>query len=326
MQPLCVSVVAPCYNELDVLPEFYRRTSAACAVLGRPYELVLVNDGSKDKTWEVMLELSANDPNLVCVNLSRNHGHQLALMAGMSVCRAGRVLIIDADLQDPPELLHDMMKIMDAGADVVFGKRRERAGESKFKLATAWLFYWLIGRLTECPIDKNVGDFRLISRRVLDILLSLPERHRFTRGLVSWIGFNQKPILYDRDPRYAGTTKYPVRRMLRFAMDAITSFSTKPLTIASYIGLASAGLAFVMLIYAFIGWRRSGVVSGWTSLMVSISLLGGIQLFVLGIMGEYLGRLAEQAKGRPLFLIDKIVSGAPLPSPRSVSAPPFHPT
>ncbi len=314
MQTFCVSVVVPCFNESEVLPEFHRRTSAACELLGKPYELILVNDGSTDNTWEVMLDLSANDLNLVCVNLSRNHGHQLAMTAGLSVCRAGRVLIIDADLQDPPELLHDMMEIMDGGADVVFGKRRERAGESKFKLSAAWTFYWLIGRLTDSHIDKNVGDFRLISRRVLEILLSLPERHRFTRGLVSWIGFNQQPILYDRDPRYAGTTKYPIRRMVSFAMDGITSFSTKPLTIASYVGLASAGLAFVMVIYAFIGWRRSGVVNGWTSLMVGISLLGGLQLFVLGIMGEYLGRLAEQVKGRPLFLVDKIVSGGASPN------------
>jgi dolichol-phosphate mannosyltransferase len=303
-----LSIVAPCYNEEAVLAEFHRRLAAAADSMGISYEVVLVDDGSRDRTWDMMRELAVGDPRLVCVRLSRNHGHQLALTAGLSVCRGKRVLILDADLQDPPELLPQMMAEMDRGAEVVYGQRRHRAGESAAKLATASLFYRLINRLTDVKIPNDTGDFRLISRRVLDLFLAMPERQRFIRGMISWLGFRQVPILYDRDPRYAGETKYPLRKMVRLAIDAVTSFSTRPLVLASVLGILFSTVAFGLLVYALVAWAFFNTVAGWTSQMVVVTLLGGIQLLVLGIQGEYIGRLYEQAKGRPLFLIDEVVS------------------
>ena len=307
MEGIHLSVVAPCYNEEEGLLEFHRRVSDVCRRVGRPYEIVLVNDGSVDRTWERMREVASADPHVVLVDLSRNHGHQLALTAGLSVCRGERVLIIDADLQDPPELLPQMLEMMRQGADVVYGQRRTRGGESAFKLITAAVFYLLIERITDTPIPRDTGDFRLVSRRTLDVLITMPERHRFIRGMVSWIGFRQEPLLYDRDKRYAGETKYPIRKMLRFAMDAVTAFSVKPLALASIMGFGFAGIAAALSVYAVIGWLFFKTVSGWTSLMVIVSLLGSAQLLVLGILGEYLGRLYEQSKNRPLFVIRDIV-------------------
>jgi polyisoprenyl-phosphate glycosyltransferase len=315
-----LSIVAPCYNEEAVLAEFHRRVAAVADSMGVSYELVFVDDGSRDRTWEVMRELSTRDPHLVCVRLSRNHGHQLALTAGLSVCRGRRVLILDADLQDPPELLPQMMAQMDQGAEVVYGQRRHRAGESAAKLATASLFYRLINRLTDVKIPNDTGDFRLISRRVLDLFLAMPERQRFIRGMISWLGFRQVPVLYDRDARYAGETKYPLRKMVRLAVDAVTSFSTRPLVLASVLGLLFSTVAFGMLVYALVAWAFFDTVAGWTSQMVVVTLLGGIQLLVLGIQGEYIGRLYEQAKGRPLFLIDEVVSSGEPPA-RDAQAP-----
>jgi dolichol-phosphate mannosyltransferase len=304
-----LSVVVPCYNEEEVLPELHRRLSAVCRDTGQSYEILLVNDGSRDKTWPMMAELSRNDPTVVAVNLSRNHGHQLALTAGLSICRGDRVLIIDADLQDPPELLTQMLERMDAGADVVYGQRRHREGETALKLATASLFYRLIGALTDVPIPRDTGDFRLMSRRALNVLMSMPERHRFIRGMVTWIGFKQEPLLYDRKARFAGTTKYPFRKMLKFAIDAITAFSVKPLAIASWVGVGSGLLSLLLLVYSFVswmGWAGGPAVTGWTSLMCVVTLLGSVQLIVLGIVGEYLGRMYEQMRGRPLFIIEQV--------------------
>jgi glycosyltransferase involved in cell wall biosynthesis len=308
-----ISVVAPCYNEEAVLHEFYRRLTAVADSLGLTFEIVLIDDGSRDRTWDVMQTLSASDPRLVCVKLSRNHGHQLALTAGLTMCRGKRILVIDADLQDPPELLPQMLELMNQGAEVVYGQRRQRAGESTVKLATASIFYRCLNRLTDVPIPKDTGDFRLISRRVLDLFLAMPERQRFIRGMISWLGFRQVPLLYDRDPRYAGETKYPMRKMCRLAVDAVTSFSTRPLVLASVLGLLFSTVAFGLLGYAIFSWLFLDTVPGWTSNMVVITLLGGIQLLVLGIQGEYIGRLYEQAKGRPLFLIDQVVSGNSAP-------------
>jgi dolichol-phosphate mannosyltransferase len=305
-----LTVVVPCYNEQEVLPELHRRVSAVCAAVGRPYEIVLVNDGSTDATWARVTELSARDEHLVGVNLSRNHGHQLALTAGLSFARGERVLILDADLQDPPELLPDMLKAMDeTGADVVYGQRRRRAGETFFKRASAALFYRLMGRLTEVPIPRDTGDFRLLSRRALDVLCAMPERHRFVRGMVSWIGFRQEPFPYDRCERAAGKTKYPLTRMLRFAFDAITAFSVKPLALASFIGLIAAGFGVLLLAYSLVSWLFFDAVKGWTSMVAIVAILASVQLFVLGIIGEYLGRLYEQSKGRPLFIVERIVRG-----------------
>ncbi len=304
---LDLSVVVPCYDEESVLVELHRRLMGAIESLAVRAEVILVNDGSKDATWPTMLELAATDPRVVLVNLSRNHGHQLALTAGLSQARGQRILIIDADLQDPPELLPEMMKTMDAGADVVYGVRRRRDGEGGLKLATAVLFYRLIERLTDVPIPRDAGDFRLMSRRALDVLLEMPERHRFVRGMVSWIGFRQVPLPYDRHARFAGQTKYPLRKMVRFALDAITAFSTKPLALASWAGIGMGFLSCALLVYSLASWLRGDAVVGWTSLMAAVTLLGSVQLIVLGVIGEYIGRMYEQVKGRPLFIIERVV-------------------
>jgi dolichol-phosphate mannosyltransferase len=308
--PCDLSVVVPCYNEADGLAALIERLADVCRTLAVAFEIVLVDDGSQDTTWPTMLVLCREHPELVAVKLSRNHGHQLALTAGLSVCRGRRILIIDADLQDPPELLPEMIRLMDAGADVVYGRRRERAGEGPLKKLTAAGFYRLIQRLSDVPIPPDTGDFRLMSRRALDVLLAMPERHRFIRGMVSWIGFRQEAILYDRAPRFAGRTKYNYRKMIRFALDAITGFSVRPLQLASLAGFGFGLLAAVVLAYAFFGWAFSRTVSGWTSLIAVVALLGSVQLFVLGIIGEYLGRLYVQSQGRPLFIIERI-EGAP---------------
>jgi dolichol-phosphate mannosyltransferase len=305
-QPPYLSVVSPCYNEELVLPDFYKRMRAACEKLGVSYEIVLINDGSRDQTPQMMDRLAEQDPHVVAVHLSRNHGHQLALSAGLTVCRGENVLVIDADLQDPPELLGEMMARREAGADVVYGKRRERAGETWFKRSTAHWFYRFLDSLTDTPIPRDTGDFRLMSRRSVEWLLSMPERHRFIRGMVSWIGFKQEPIVYDRDPRFAGESKYPLRRMLRLAMDAITGFSVKPLTLAVYLAMMSGGLCLLFVVYAILSWFSGEAALGWSSLMVVVSMMSCLQFIMLGIQGQYLGRLYEQSKGRPLFIIDRV--------------------
>jgi dolichol-phosphate mannosyltransferase len=304
-----LSVVAPCYNEEGVLPEFVRRMGAVLDGVGGSAEIVLVDDGSRDRTWPLMQDLAARDPRIVGVRLMRNHGHQLALTAGLSICRGERVLIIDADLQDPPELLPDMIALMDQGADVVYGQRRVREGESLFKRATAAAFYRVIGRLTDVEIPTDTGDFRLMSRRVLDLLLAMPERHRFIRGMVAWIGGRQVPLLYDRKARAAGETKYPLAKMVRFAVDAITAFSVVPLMASMTIGWIMAAVGIAFFVYSIIGFVLGYNLPGWTSLMAAIGLLGGMQFLMLGIIGAYLGRLYDQNKGRPLFMIREIVGG-----------------
>ncbi len=304
-----LSVVAPCYDEEGVLPEFLRRIGAVLDGIGGTAEIVLVDDGSRDSTWAILNEAASRDRRIVAVRLMRNHGHQLALTAGLSVCRGERVLIIDADLQDPPELLPEMMRLMDRGADVVYGQRPQREGETLFKRASASAFYRLVGRMTDVDIPLDAGDFRLITRRVLDLLLAMPERHRFLRGMVAWIGGRQVPIVYDRKARVAGESKYPLSKMIHFAADAITAFSVMPLRAAMTIGwvMAIAGLAF--FVYSIVGWLLGYNLPGWTSLMAAMGLLGGMQFLILGIIGAYLGRLYDQSKGRPLFMIREIVGG-----------------
>ena len=280
-----LSVVVPCYDEEDALPELHRRVTAVCAELGRSFELILVDDGSRDRTWPVLVDLTGRDPHVVAVKLSRNHGHQLALTAGLSLCRGNWILILDADLQDPPELLPEMFRVMnDQHADVVFGQRRSRPGETAFKLATASLFYRLIERLADTPIPRDTGDFRLISRRALNLLIAMPERHRFTRGMVSWMGFRQVPIVYDRQPRLLGTTKYPFAKMFRFAIDAITAFSIKPLRLASMGGAVMALLAIALGAYSVAAHLRGSTVTGWTSLMAVITLLSRRSSWCWGLL------------------------------------------
>ncbi len=300
-----LSVVVPCYNEAACLDILHGRISAAArAAVGDDYEIVLINDGSRDDSWGTMQRLASADPRLVAINLSRNHGHQLALTAGLDLCAGQQILIIDADLQDPPELLADMRAAMAAQqADVVYAVRRQRAGETLFKKATAAAFYRLLTRMTETPIPLDTGDFRLMSRRALDAFLSLPEQARFIRGMVAWVGFRQVPLPYDRAERHAGETNYPLAKMIRLAFDAVTGFSTAPLRFASHVGLALTAASVLLLVYIAVGFLTGSAVQGWTSTMLVVVLLGAVQMFVLGMIGEYLGRLYVESKRRPLYIV-----------------------
>jgi dolichol-phosphate mannosyltransferase len=259
-----------------------------------------------------MCDLTEHDKNVVAINLSRNHGHQLALSAGLQLCRGERMFIIDADLQDPPELLPKMMHRMDDGCDVVFGQRIKREGETAFKKASAFVFYRLLNRLVDIDIPRDTGDFRLMSRRSVDILNSMPEHHRFIGGMVSWIGMRQEALPYERAARFAGETKYPLSKMIRFAIDAVTGFSVRPLRLASYLGLCFGLATFLLLAYVMGHFFIGKSVEGWTSLAVIILALGSVQLFVAGVLGEYLGRLYIESKGRPLFVIQEVVCSAEL--------------
>jgi polyisoprenyl-phosphate glycosyltransferase len=310
-EPACprLSVVVPCYNEEAVLALLEPRLAAACAsVAGEDYEIVLVNDGSKDRTWQVICDLVRRNPRILGVDLSRNHGHQLAVTAGLQVSRGEMVLIIDADLQDPPELLTQMVAKIGEGYDVVYGKRLRRHGESAFKRGTASLFYKLINRLADHEIPLDTGDFRLMTRRVVDQLNAMPERFRFIRGMVSWIGFDQVAVEYERDARAAGETHYPLHRMIRLAFDAITSFSTLPLRMASHLGVLMGFVGFGMLGWAIFRWLEEGTIVGWTSTVAVVLIMGSVQLIILGIFGDYLGRLYLENKRRPLFIVRELRS------------------
>jgi polyisoprenyl-phosphate glycosyltransferase len=322
-----LSIVAPCYNEEAGLEEFYRRmTAAAQATAGSDYEFVLLNDGSSDRTWAIMADLVRRDPHVVAVNLARRHGHQLAITAGLYTCRGERILMIDTDLQDPPELLTDMWRLMDsAEADVVYGVRRQREGETMLKRGTAALFYRLMQRIGHADLPVDAGDFRLMTRRVLDILNSMPEQHRFIRGMVSWIGLRQLPIQYDRAARTTGTSNYPLARMIGLAFDALTSFSIMPLRLASYLGLALGFLSLLMVGYTLGSWALGQVVEGWTSLLTVVLILGSTQLILFGLLGEYVGRLYLEAKRRPLFVIDQVLTRNTSPSDK-YRAPRQHAT
>ena len=304
-----LSVIAPCYNEEGGIDIFVARMGAAArSAVGEAFELLLVNDGSKDRTWSKIQALALTDPRIVAINLARNHGHQLAVTAGLTLARGERILIIDADLQDPPELLADMMAKMAEGYDVVYGKRRSRAEESQFKLQTASLFYRLLNVVAEVEIPRDTGDFRLMSRRTVDRLNAMPERDRFIRGMVAWLGGRQVEILYDRDPRFAGATHYTLGRMVRLAVDGVTGFSTLPLRLASLLAGVGVILAIGIILYTLISFMFGTVAVGWTSLALITVFFATAQLTCLGVLGSYLGRTYMQVKGRPLFLIDEIVT------------------
>jgi dolichol-phosphate mannosyltransferase len=310
-----LSIVVPCCNEEEGLREFhYRMTTAARTLCGGRFELILVDDGSTDDTWKLINQLSAEDRNVVAVRLSRNHGHQLALTAGLSTVRGDLVLVIDADLQDPPELLTPMYEMMAReDADVVYGLRRSRAGETRFKKKSAEAFYRLLARITRVHIPVDTGDFRLMTRRISDQLVQMPEHDRFIRGMVAWLGYKQVAFEYDRNPRYAGRTKYPLAKMIGFAADALISFSMVPLRIATYVGaLLTTVLTFVG-IAAAVSWVFSGTVPGWTSLTLLVVMISSVQLLVLGLIGEYIGRIYIQSKNRPLFVISHIHRRGRLP-------------
>ena len=302
-----VSVVIPCYNEQDSLVELVRRVSNACeSVSPLTYEIVLVNDGSHDQSWVIIADFAANNAHIVGVNLARNYGHQLALSAGLEICRGDAVVVMDADLQDPPELLPDLLAKMAEGYDVVYGQRVARVGETLFKRASASLFYRFLQKLVDVDVPRDTGDFRIMSRRVVDHFNAMPERFRFVRGMISWIGFNQAPLFYERDRRFAGESHYPLSRMIAFAIDAVTSFSTLPLRFAAHLGLIVGLIGVMTLGWVGISWLAGHTLAGWTSLVGTILLLGSVQLMMLGIFGEYLGRMYMESKQRPLFIIQDV--------------------
>jgi polyisoprenyl-phosphate glycosyltransferase len=299
-----LSVVAPCFNEEGVLHELYRRISQVLDGSGESWELVLVNDGSRDRTPEIMRELHAQDQRVKVVDFARNFGHQIAVTAGMDYARGDAVVLIDADLQDPPELILEMLAKWREGYEVVYAIRAERKGETWFKEFTAKAFYRIIYKITDIDIPMDTGDFRLMDRKVVNALKTMHEKHRFMRGMSVWVGFRQTGVKYVRAERYAGETKYPLKKMLKFAMDGITSFSYFPLQLATYIGFVSALLAvFGIIVTIILRLSGSHAFLGQATTLVSVLFLGGVQLICLGILGEYLGRIYDEVKGRPLYIV-----------------------
>lgn len=305
-----ISVVVPCYNEEDSLPEMYRRLSEVLVNTGLRWEIVLIDDGSRDLTEEVMRRLYSDDPaHIRVIQFARNFGHQIAVTAGMSYAAGDVVVLIDADLQDPPELIHEMLKKWREGYDVVFAVRKSREGENAFKKATASLFYRLLEKITEVKIPLDTGDFRLMDRRVVDAVNSMKEHNRFLRGMVTWVGYRQTGLEYERAPRYAGESKYPFIKMLRLAWDGVTGFSYFPLQLATYLGFIIAALSVVMIVVVIAIRLFSEVepLKGQATTLVMVLFLGGVQLMTLGIIGEYLGRIYNEVRDRPLYVVSEIM-------------------
>ena len=301
-------MVIPCFNEEEGLAEIARRaTIASSSAFGDSYEIIFVDDGSTDHTWELICRLTRQDARFVGVRLFRNHGHQLALSAGLSMVRGDIVFVLDADLQDPPELLSPMLELMrEQSADVVYGQRQSRSGETRFKIKTASLFYRLLACATDVSIPVDTGDFRLMIRRVADLLVQMPERDRFIRGMVAWLGFKQVPYLYHRDVRRAGATKYPLARMVGFAVDAFLGHSMILLRLAAIMAIGLLVVLGLLAVYAAYEWFVQDVVPGWTSTTMLIIMIGACQLLVLSILGEYIGRIYLEGKRRPLFIIEAV--------------------
>ncbi len=308
MTKIRYSIIAPCYNEEGNLPELFRRIGEIMEQTGESWELVLINDGSIDRTLEIMRELHATDLRVHYIDFARNFGHQIAVTAGIDYAQGDAVIIIDADLQDPPELILEMIEKWQEGYEVVYAVRTERKGESWFKLFTAKLFYRLIYRITDVNIPLDTGDFRLMDRKVVNALKQMKERHRFIRGMTSWVGFKQTGVYYTREERFTGETKYPFRRMFKFALDAVTSFSFFPLQMAMYLGFIIAGLSALGVIGVIIA-RLFGnqAFFGQATTLVMVLFLGGVQLISLGIIGEYLGRIYDEVKGRPMYVVNEAV-------------------
>jgi len=297
------SIVVPMYNEEAVAEEFLARAQQAFAPLPG-YEIIVIDDGSRDRTFEIVSAIAEGDPHIKVVRFARNFGHQTATTAGIDLAAGDTVSVIDADLQDPPELIPEMIERWRAGADIVFAVRESRAGESAFKKATASGYYRLLRRIAKVDIPVDTADFRLMSRKAVEGLKSMRERSRYMRGLVGWMGLERAEITYHRDPRAAGETKYPLRKMARLALDGIVSFSTIPLHVATLFGVCAASLSFVYAFYAIIRKMTGGyVVPGWASIMVAVLFVGGVQLITLGVVGEYIGRVYDEVRQRPLYLI-----------------------
>jgi len=300
-----ISVVVPCFNEEETIGETLSQLQAFVARQpGYLFELIFVDDGSSDRTLELLRAVTVEDSSMRVLSFARNFGHQIAVTAGIDAAAGDAVALIDADLQDPPEILKEMIQHWEDGYHVVYGVRRSREGESGFKLFTARAFYRLLNWLSEVPIPLDTGDFRLMDRRVVEILRAMPERHRFVRGMVAWLGFNQKALPYDRKRRTAGVSKYPFRKMVRFALDGILSFSSKPLHLSTNLGLIAACLALLGIVYAVVMRLLTSVwVEGWTALMIAVLFMGGVQLISIGVIGEYIGRIYEESKRRPLYTV-----------------------
>ncbi len=301
-----ISVIIPCYNEEEVIRETYNRLTAVMKSIEEKYcyELIFINDGSKDKTIDILRDLSTQHSYVKVISFSRNFGHQIAVTAGIDQANGDAVILIDADLQDPPELILDFLQKWEEGYQVVYAVRRRREGETWFKKITAGLFYRTLKSIVDVDIPLDTGDFRLMSYEVVEVLKSIKERHRFIRGLVSWVGFKQIGIEYDRDKRFAGKTKYPLKKMIKFSIDAITSFSFVPLRVASFLGFFSAFLGLIGILFSlYLKLATDATIQGWTSLMLVVLFLGGMQLLILGIIGEYLGRIYDETRKRPLYVI-----------------------
>jgi polyisoprenyl-phosphate glycosyltransferase len=303
---MLLSVIVPCYNEQDVLRATHERLTSVFAGMALDYELIFVNDGSGDDTQLILTELQLVDPHVRVLLFSRNFGHQIAVTAGLEEASGDAVVIIDADLQDPPEVIPQMIQLWRDGNDVVYGLRTDRKGESTFKLWTAKIFYRLINRLSETKMPFDAGDFRLLDRRVVQVINAMPERARFLRGMVSWAGFRQVSLPYERAPRHAGSSKYPLTKMISFALDGIISFSLVPLKLAIWIGFLAICIAVAGIIAAIIDrLTETNIARGWASLFVAVLFMGGVQLVSLGIIGEYLGRIYTEVKHRPLYVVQE---------------------
>lgn len=304
-----LSIVAPVYNEEETLPHFYARVTAVMEQIGEPYELVLVDDGSRDGSAALLRQLHESDPRVHVILLSRNFGHQIVISAGMDYARGQAVVIIDSDLQDPPEVIVDLVARWREGYEVVYAQRAERQGESAFKLLTAKMFYRMIRRLTAIDIPPDTGDFRLLDRKVVDVLTKMREHHRFMRGLSIWVGFRQTGVRYIRHERFAGTTKYPLKKMLRLTKDAVTGFSYVPLQLATTTGFIVAGISLLGIIIAIVARLFGNQVGGQATTLVAVLFLGGVQLIFLGVVGEYLGRIYDEVRARPLYIAREVLDG-----------------
>ena len=298
------SIVVPVYNEEEVIHETYRRLTEVMHSTKEAYELLFVNDGSRDRTAEIIKEYSEQDPAVVLLDFARNFGHQIAITAGMDYARGEAVVVIDADLQDPPELILEMIEKWKQGFDVVYAKRTKRKGETYFKKQTAAMFYRFLRAMTDIDIPLDTGDFRLLDRKVCNQMNSIQEKNRFVRGLVSWVGFKQIAVEYERDERLAGESKYPLKKMLKLSMDGITSFSYKPLKLASYAGVTLSGIGFIyLLVVLYLKLFTDSTITGWSSLIVIQLFFSGIILIILGMIGEYIGRIYDETKNRPLYIV-----------------------
>ena len=306
-----ISVVVPMYYEEEVALECYKRLEGVLSNLENyENEIIFVNDGSKDKTLEILSNIASENENVKVISFARNFGHQAAVTAGLKYVTGDVILIIDADLQDPPELLPEMLKLWEEGNEVIYGQRKTREGESAFKLFTAKMFYQTLNALSDVEIPKNTGDFRLVDRKVVDTINSLPEHNKFLRGLFSWVGYKQYAFEYERKERFAGKTKYPLKKMLKLAADGIIGFSTKPLKILGGLGIISIIISFIILIYSILSFafEWNNLAPGWTSIMVSITFFAGVQLLSIWVLSEYIGRIYDETKNRPQYVIDKTIN------------------